>query len=740
MKNDERKLTIAVVASQVSDIQQRQLLEGIIEQAHIMDINVAVFSNVYNPFYSDKEVEIENNIYNLIYTEKVDGIIVDEEPILNEELKSKISELLAKRKDIPIVSVCLEHEGYDLVNNDVLTDFEKITDHLIEVHSFTDIDMLTGFDSLETSHLRKEGYKKSLEAHGLKFDESHVIYGDYWMYSGESLAKDYVYGKRKLPQAIICGNDFMAFGLCDEFMKHGIKVPEDVSIVGYEYVGERYLHSPIISTYQRNRKAIGINAVRRIYNQVMNDNREMIPMDGFFIAGNSCTCGADDTYLRQELEHRRDEEFYNRLNLMGTLGLKLTLCTSIDEYIGILRQYSYLIRNMTAIYLCLYDDWCDSELTKYSSKTTSETMICYPVVYIGRELHDAVFFNKKELFPDEIIPDEDKPYLMYYVPLFFAGKEFGYLTLKYDINTNFDLIFISWLKTASNALEFLRMKNDINYLVKCQNLSKYHDTTTGLFNEQGIEKQLKIKLANSSPTDKVVMLMLKTSLFSKEFNFNRHEKSMSIEMEISDLLKRLTAEKNELCAKIDSNTYLLVGIGEYNEESCKLLNDMFVTLITHLPNYIEECGLSSFVNMTAMADAEFFSFNKEIEKLKEKINKEIYELTLKHQQPNFKNYMALRNELYANPENEWDVNQVCQRFCLSTGHFRVVYRELFGISFHQDTIQSKLLYAKHMLLTTSMSVSAIAMKCGYEDEKYFMRQFRQLTSYTPNQYRNNYGV
>lgn len=102
--------------------------------------------------------------------------------------------------------------------------------------------------------------------------------------------------------------------------------------------------------------------------------------------------------------------------------------------------------------------------------------------------------------------------------------------------------------------------------------------------------------------------------------------------------------------------------------------------------------------------------------------------------------MALRNELYANPENEWDVNQVCQRFCLSTGHFRVVYRELFGISFHQDTIQSKLLYAKHMLLTTSMSVSAIAMKCGYEDEKYFMRQFRQLTSYTPNQYRNNYGV
>ena len=43
-------------------------------------------------------------------------------------------------------------------------------------------------------------------------------------------------------------------------------------------------------------------------------------------------------------------------------------------------------------------------------------------------------------------------------------------------------------------------------------------------------------------------------------------------------------------------------------------------------------------------------------------------------------------------------------------------------------------------MTSSMSVSAIAMKCGYDDEKYFMRQFRQFALYTPNQYRNNFSI
>ncbi|MDE6775028.1 MAG: AraC family transcriptional regulator, partial [Ruminococcus sp.] len=69
------------------------------------------------------------------------------------------------------------------------------------------------------------------------------------------------------------------------------------------------------------------------------------------------------------------------------------------------------------------------------------------------------------------------------------------------------------------------------------------------------------------------------------------------------------------------------------------------------------------------------------------------------------------------------------------GHFRAAYKNMFGVSFHKDLIQSRISLAKFLLITTALSLPAIAAKCGYEDDKYFMRQFRQHTGTSPNVYR-----
>ena len=43
--------------------------------------------------------------------------------------------------------------------------------------------------------------------------------------------------------------------------------------------------------------------------------------------------------------------------------------------------------------------------------------------------------------------------------------------------------------------------------------------------------------------------------------------------------------------------------------------------------------------------------------------------------------------------------------------------------------------AKYLLISSGMSISSIAEKCGYNNEKYFMQQFRLITGMTPNMYR-----
>lgn len=44
------------------------------------------------------------------------------------------------------------------------------------------------------------------------------------------------------------------------------------------------------------------------------------------------------------------------------------------------------------------------------------------------------------------------------------------------------------MKALSNTLEFLRMKNDIQYMMQCQNIAEQRDTLTGILNEKGLKK------------------------------------------------------------------------------------------------------------------------------------------------------------------------------------------------------------------------------------------------------------
>lgn len=95
----------------------------------------------------------------------------------------------------------------------------------------------------------------------------------------------------------------------------------------------------------------------------------------------------------------------------------------------------------------------------------------------------------------------------------------------------------------------------------------------------------------------------------------------------------------------------------------------------------------------------------------------------------------LRNSVYEEPLREWSVESVCRHFSISKTYFHRIYSDTFGTTFTQDVIESRLLYASELLENTDLSISAIAEKCGYYSDSYFMRQFRQHRGCTPSEYR-----
>jgi two-component system response regulator YesN len=74
-------------------------------------------------------------------------------------------------------------------------------------------------------------------------------------------------------------------------------------------------------------------------------------------------------------------------------------------------------------------------------------------------------------------------------------------------------------------------------------------------------------------------------------------------------------------------------------------------------------------------------------------------------------------------------------FCLSPKYISRIFKQNTGVSFSQYKINVKIKKAKEMLIESSENISQVAYKLGYENSESFIRQFKQLTKYTPTEYR-----
>ena len=731
-----KRPAIGIITARAAESEQKQILSGILTQAEKKGADALVLTNLYDFYQYNSKIEIENKIYELIESEKLDGLILTAESINNDALTRSILDHIKRRTKIPVVVTGSSIEGFNCIDNDVRSDFIDIAHHLTDVHGFTKIDMLSGYKWHASNQQRIDGLSSVLHQKGIPFDESNIIYGNYWTDSGEKLAMEYVNGTRPMPEAVVCANDYMAFGMIDTFFEHNIYPPKDITIIGYEYIGDRIYHSPILTTYRRNRYAIGQKAFNAIYNEITGEPLEDISLNGCMICGDSCACGVDRDYLGAELHTLRTMQFYTSMNFSGCFEQESSSCRSMEEYINVLRNFSFLLRNIKGIYLCLYENWCSKEHTStLNENSNSETMVCYRIISPEDSDDKPMIFRRSALCPDEL-PGSGGKGFFYFVSIFSAEMELGHIILQYTQPDGFDHNFIGWHQTAVNALCSLQMRNDINILLECRNLSEFHDTSTGLYNRAGMIHELSMASKQCSDNDKMLIILIRTGLFYSDIKIDGQYTSVRIDTELAENLRRLACNSNEFIARISDKLYAFSAVGNFSSKYADLITDRINAVICHSSLYIRNCGIDSTVCASAITEASIADINKIIANLENDLSDKIRILSKKRENTQYCSFLHMRSMMYLEPGSGWDAQKVCRDFHLSCGHFRATYKELFGISFHQDLITSRITYAKYLLITTSVSLSTISYKCGYDDEKYFMRQFRQLTGFTPNKYRD----
>lgn len=97
------------------------------------------------------------------------------------------------------------------------------------------IGFMTGLEDSDVGKNRFEGYKSGLSQHGIDADPALVFRGNYTFGSGVG-GTDYFLSLEQMPTAIICANDSMALGAISKLHQSGLKVPDDMSIIGFDDV------------------------------------------------------------------------------------------------------------------------------------------------------------------------------------------------------------------------------------------------------------------------------------------------------------------------------------------------------------------------------------------------------------------------------------------------------------------------------------------------------------------------
>jgi LacI family transcriptional regulator len=123
------------------------------------------------------------------------------------------------------------------------------TDHLIET-GHARIAVIGGPESYLCSRARTDGYRTALERAGLKYDPALVRHGDF-SYEGGFSAACSLLDLADPPTAIFAGSDQQALGVYEAARQRGLRVPEDLSVVGFDDLPMSRWFSPPLTTVRQ---------------------------------------------------------------------------------------------------------------------------------------------------------------------------------------------------------------------------------------------------------------------------------------------------------------------------------------------------------------------------------------------------------------------------------------------------------------------------------------------------------
>ncbi len=186
---------------------------------------------------------------------RVDGIIV-----LTGRLSDAALRACARALPVVVTGRTLKAPGLVALNFDNAAGARMATEHLIGL-GHRRIAFIAGDPAHPDAVERHQGYRDALEAAGIEYQASLVAPGHFHEESGRQAMEYLLQGRRRFT-AVFAANDQMAFGAALALHQHGLRIPEDMSLVGFDDLAASTFMLPPLSTVRQPGYELGVLATQ----------------------------------------------------------------------------------------------------------------------------------------------------------------------------------------------------------------------------------------------------------------------------------------------------------------------------------------------------------------------------------------------------------------------------------------------------------------------------------------------
>jgi signal transduction histidine kinase/DNA-binding LacI/PurR family transcriptional regulator/DNA-binding response OmpR family regulator len=274
------------------------------------------------PLRSSHGFEAQSNVlYDLVDLEMIHGLVLWLAGLTLQVNLEEIRVFCERYRPLPVVTVGVHIDGIPCVTVDNYHGMRDVVTHLVEGHGHTRIAFIRGPEHHQEAEERYLAYRDVLRENGLHFDPRLVVTGGFKESGGKAAITQLLDQRRVNFDAVAAASDNMAIGAIKTLQARGIRIPEDVAVVGLNNESEGQLITPPLTTgplhfYEQGRKATEM--VLDLLENRLVPARVVLPTK--LLIRHSCGC-ADPLVLQAATESSGEGTVHNSLSLLDQINI-----------------------------------------------------------------------------------------------------------------------------------------------------------------------------------------------------------------------------------------------------------------------------------------------------------------------------------------------------------------------------------------------------------------------------------